>query len=200
MRGNILTSNPSKLLRGAAALALILGLAACGDDDSGGAAPAAADESTPADDTNGTDAAETVEIGAIDYAFTDVPASVDAGTKFSLRNDATDELHELVAFRLGDDETRSLDDILALPPEEMQAVLGEPSAVILALPDSDQAIYAVGDGVLDEPGRYGFFCFIPTGVDPDEYMTAAATSDGPPDVGDGPPHFVHGMFAEIEVQ
>src|SRR5690606_27298685 len=99
-----------------------------------------------------------------------------------------------------DDETRSVEEILALPPEEMQALLGEPATVILTPPGSDQAITAIGDGTLDEAGRYAFFCFIPTGVDPDEYLTAAATSDGPPDVGDGPPHIVHGMFAEVEVE
>ena len=58
----------------------------------------------------------------------------------------------------------------------------------------------VGDGTLDEPGRYAIMCFIPTGVAPDVYLEAAAESEeGPPDVGGGPPHFVHGMHAELRI-
>lgn len=189
--------NRTLFARAVAALALVLVLAACGDDD--GAADAAPSDDPVESPVTGGDT-EVVEIGAVDFAFTDVPASISAGTRLTLRNDAPTELHELVAFRLDDDETRSVEEILALPPEEMQALLGEPATVILTPPGSDQAITAIGDGTLDEAGRYAFFCFIPTGVDPDEYLTAAATSDGPPDVGDGPPHIVHGMFAEVEVE
>lgn len=40
----------------------------------------------------------------------------------------------------------------------------------------------------------------PTGVAPDEYLAAAAASGGgPPDVPGGPPHFAHGMVAELTV-
>ena len=58
----------------------------------------------------------------------------------------------------------------------------------------------VGTGTLAEPGRYLIICAIPTGVDPGEYLTAAAESEGgPPDVPGGPPHFVHGMYGQITV-
>jgi hypothetical protein len=44
-------------------------------------------------------------------------------------------------------------------------------------------------------------CFIPTGADPQEYLTAAQeATDGPPQVEGGPPHVVHGMFAEFTVE
>jgi hypothetical protein len=44
-------------------------------------------------------------------------------------------------------------------------------------------------------------CFIPTGADPDEYLAAAAASEGeaPTGVAGGPPHFVNGMYAELQV-
>ena len=58
---------------------------------------------------------------------------------------------------------------------------------------------AVGDGTLQEPGRYLVICTIPTGADPAEYLAAEATSNGPPDVEGGPPHFTHGMYAELDV-
>jgi hypothetical protein len=62
-------------------------------------------------------------------------------------------------------------------------------------------IPAVGDGTLSEPGRYGVFCAIPVGADPDEYLDAAATSQGgPPEVEGGPPHFTQGMYGELTVE
>ncbi len=171
-----------------AALALPMGFVACSDDAETSAAP------------EGEDTAPVVEVVAVDFAFEGLPDSIDAGTQLTLRNDAQSELHELVAFRLDDDETRSVEEILALSPEEAQAALGEPSTVILAPPSSEQVAVPVGDGKLGEVGRYAIVCMIPTGADPDEYMAAAATSDGPPDVAGGPPHVVHGMFAELTVE
>jgi hypothetical protein len=74
--------------------------------------------------------------------------------------------------------------------------------VLLQPPGSDEQIVAVGDGTLTEPGRYVLMCFIPTGADPDEYLAAAAASDGeaPTGVAGGPPHVVNGMYAELQVE
>jgi hypothetical protein len=58
----------------------------------------------------------------------------------------------------------------------------------------------LGDGTLHEPGRYVVLCGIPLGADPQAYLDAAQTSDGPPDVPGGPPHFTAGMFAELVVE
>jgi hypothetical protein len=158
-----------------------LALAACGDDGGGSSAP------------------ETVEVTAIDFAFQDLPAAVPPGTRLTLANAADHELHELVAIRLDDAETRPVADLVALPPAELQAALaGQPATVLLAAPGGD-VIPAVGDGTLSEPGRYAVICMIPTGADPQTYLEAAATSDGPPQVAGGPPHLVNGMWAEITV-
>lgn len=196
------------LVGGTVVLAMAAGITACSDDDD------ATDEDTPvttvdaAADATGDDAEEatgdddgpTLEVLAVDYAFEGLPDSVEAGTRLLLRNDAPGELHELVAFRLADDEERSVEELVQLPPEELQAVLGEPTTVILAPPESEQVAVPVGDGTLSEPGRYALICMIPTGADPEEYMAAAADSDGPPDVAGGPPHIAHGMYAEIVVE
>lgn len=114
---------------------------------------------------------------------------------------ADTELHELVVFRLADDEERPVGELAELPPAELLAALGEPHSVLLAAPGGPE-IPAVGDGVLAEPGRYALFCFIPTGADVDEYLSAAGDPDheGPPQVDGGPPHFVHGMYAELTVE
>lgn len=189
--------NIRKLLATCATITLPIALAACDDDDN-------TNNTTPPTDVAAAERPASseptvVEVVAVDFGFEQLPESVPAGTRLTLRNDAAGELHELVAFRLDDDESRSVEEILDLPPEEMQAVLGEPATVILAPPASEQIAVPVGDGTLSEPGRYAILCLIPTGADADEYLAAASDSDGPPDVGGGPPHVAHGMYAELTV-
>jgi hypothetical protein len=186
----------------------------CGsDDDSSTTTPTdepAAVEDTAAEDTTVEDTTvedttaegTVIEIEAVDYAFENLPASVSAGTRLTLTNSAQAELHELVAIRLPDEETRSVDELLQLPEAELGAIMGaaQPAAVLLAPPGGEQ-IAAVGDGTLTEPGRYVVICAIPSGADPAAYLEAAAASaEGPPEVEGGPPHFVHGMFAELVVE
>ena len=124
-----------------------------------------------------------------------------AGTKLAVENISETELHEIVAFKVHDGETRSAEELLALPEEELLAAVGPmPTTVLLAAPGAPQ-IEALGDGTLAEPGRYLLLCGIPTGVDPDEYLAAAAeAAGGPPEVDGGPPHFTHGMFADLVVE
>ena len=70
---------------------------------------------------------------------------------------------------------------------------------MLALP-GEEGFAALGDGTLQEPGRYVVLCGIPIGADPQAYLEAAQTSDGPPDVPGGPPHMTAGMYAELIVE
>jgi hypothetical protein len=58
---------------------------------------------------------------------------------------------------------------------------------------------AAGEPRFREAGRYLILCAIPTGADPQAYLDAAATSEGPPEVPGGAPHFTSGMFAEVRV-
>ena len=59
----------------------------------------------------------------------------------------------------------------------------------------------VGDGTLTEPGRYAIICSIPIGADPAEFLAAAQEStEGPPQVAGGPPHFTSGMYGELVVE
>ncbi|HWM18747.1 MAG TPA: hypothetical protein VNO51_03615 [Ilumatobacteraceae bacterium] len=144
------------------------------------------------------DAAGTVTVHATDFAFDDLPDEVELGTTFELVNDSEVELHELVAVRLPDDETRSAHDIVHDGIESMFAV--EPAFVLVAAPGGPQ-INAVGDGTVTEPGRYIVVCMIPTGVDPEEFLEAAQNSNGgPPQIENaGAPHIAHGMFGEFTV-
>jgi hypothetical protein len=141
-----------------------------------------------------------ISVTAVDYAFEGVPERVTAGTTFSLVNDSDVEVHELIAMRIADGESRTVGELLQLPEEELVGVVEEqPTMVLVALPRSEGRA-VLGDGIVREPGRYALLCFIPTGADPQAYLAAAmAATDGPPQVAGGPPHFVRGMFAEVVV-
>ena len=155
-------------------------LAGCGEDDA---------DALP----------DTVEIAASDYAFGGLPARIGSDTTLTMRNTSTDEVHELVAFPLPDDIEGTAAEILELPEEQLASFLDGPPALVTIAGPGAEPVVPVGDGTLPEPGRYLLFCAIPTGADPTEFLAAAATSDGPPDVPGGPPHFVHGMAATVEV-
>jgi hypothetical protein len=164
-------------------LAVLVTLAAaCGDDDT-------------------ADGPTTIEVTTVDYAFEGLPATAKAGSTFTLNNTSPTELHEFVAFRIPDDETRPMTELVTLPEEELGVIFaGEPATVLLAAPGGE-TIPAVGDGTLNETGRYAVVCAIPQGADPQEFLDAAAASEGePPEVAGGPPHFVLGMYAEITIE
>jgi hypothetical protein len=183
-----------------AAVLAVLGLVlvACGDDD---AAPTTTGPATttPVESTAAT-SVETVEIIALDYAFVGLPEKVKPGTTFVLKNNSSQEVHELVAVRLPDDETRPVGELLQLPQEELEALFPLVETVIVAPPD-ETGFPVEGTGTLTEPGRYAIICAIPTGADPNEFMAAASEAEGgPPEVAGGPPHFINGMFGEVIVE
>ncbi len=163
-----------------ATLAAAVALAACSDDDVAGPA--------------------TIEVSGLDYGYEGLPETISAGSEIVFTNDSSDEAHEFVALRLDEDDDRTAQEILALPPEELGPLLAGVSSVLVAAPRSE-GFLAEGSAILDEPGRYVVMCLIPTGADPDEYLAAAAEAEGgPPDVAGGPPHFVEGMWDELVVE
>ncbi len=170
-----------------AALAMIA--AACSTDDETASVPTTTDAT----------ASRTIAVEAVDYGFRGLPTEIPAGTAITLKNSSETEIHEFVAVRLPDDETRTVEALTQLPPDQFAPLLEGVETVIIAPPGQD-GFAVVGDGGLTEPGRYAIVCVIPTGADPIEYLEAAAASEGgPPDVAGGPPHIVNGMFAEITV-
>lgn len=168
---------PSRWVRAGAVVALAMVAAACGGGD------------------------DTKTITAADYSFQNLPKEVDAGTTLKITNSSTKELHELVVIRIPDAERRPVSDLVRLPEAERDAIFGsaEPAMVLLAPPDGGEMIKAVGDGKLNEKGRYAVVCFIPTGADPQAILNAPP-GDGPPQVAGGPPHAAQGMFGELTVK
>lgn len=153
-----------------------------------------------AEETTTSTAPQAVVVTAVDYAYEGLPERVAEGTMLSLSNESTAELHELVAIRLPDDETRSVEE-LVVSPEDLAALFPSVTTVLITPPGSSDGFAVEGNGRLNEPGRYAIICAIPTGADPDEYLTAAAQSEGgPPQVDGGPPHFAVGMYAEVVVE
>jgi hypothetical protein len=125
---------------------------------------------------------ETLDVTAVDYEFSGLPDEMDAGYNIvNFTNDGQEE-HELVAVRINDDVDLSIDEILALPEEESEAMIRFVGASFASAGES-----TVGSLDLTEPGRYVVVCFIPVG-------TVGETE------GDGPPHALEGMTTEITVQ
>ena len=61
---------------------------------------------------------QVIDVTATDYAFDGIPADAEAGkTLIRITNDGT-EYHEVVLQRVHEGETRSVEEILALPEEE----------------------------------------------------------------------------------
>lgn len=187
-----------KLRRSALALSLaaLMILGACATDED----PVL--EGTPPGEEEEEAEAPTIQVTGTDFAFSGIPATIEAGTTIEFTNASAVEAHEIVAFRLPDTETRGVEELLQLPEGELDAIVGGPPATVIVAAPNSEGMAVAGDGSLTEPGRYAFVCFIPTGVDPDEFMAAAQESeDGPPSFPDaGPPHFVNGMFAEATVE
>ena len=139
-----------------------------------------------------------VTVTAVDYAYEGIPEPITAGSVIGLENQG-DEPHELVAFRIPEDETRTLEELLALPEDEEPPV--DFVGVVIA-PTTGEAVYPEGPVTLDEPGRYAFVCFLPVGVTDEDFeaMMAAGPEGSPPPLPEGPPHFTEGMWAEVAVE
>ncbi len=143
--------------------------------------------------------ANVVEVTAQDYAFVGLPSAVNAGARIRLVNESTKELHELVVFRLPDEETRRVEELAQLPISELDAFFSRVETVILA-PPGRSGYAQVGTDRLDEPGRYAIFCTIPIGADPNQYLTAVAESEGRPEFEGGLLHYQAGMWAGVTVE
>jgi hypothetical protein len=145
--------------------------------------------------------AATRTVTAADYRFDNLPAVVKAGTKLNLRNASATELHEMLVVKLRDGEQRPAGALATLPGSEFDALLtGATVTVLLRPPGNADLIHALGDGRLNEKGRYLVVCTIPRGVDPAAFLAATRGPKDAPTVTGGPPHYTLGMYGEIRVQ
>ena len=123
-----------------------------------------------------------VEVAAVDYAFGGVPTELEPGpTIFTLVNEsAAGEAHEMGFARVKDGVELSVDELLALPMEELEQHV-EIGGGTYAPADSTSST------VIDlTEGRWVYVCFIPVGSVHGEE-------------GSGPPHIAEGMVGELIV-
>jgi hypothetical protein len=111
-----------------------------------------------------------------EYRFKGISDSMEPGVvAMSLKNEGV-EPHVMVVFRKNDGETRTAEELLALPEEEGQAA-GTDVGGVFAEPGASSV------GLVNlTPGNYVYFCPIPIGGGDD-----------------GPPHFTQGMYGEFTV-
>jgi hypothetical protein len=123
----------------------------------------------------------TVDVRAADYAFQGVSSELDAGvTSFEFKNGGT-EVHEMVVFRINDGVTNTVDELLAMPEEE---VVTKTTMVTATGAPPGEADYAIADLTA---GRYAMLCFVSEGTTSEDME------------GTGQPHFMRGMVFEFAV-
>jgi hypothetical protein len=200
-----------------ASLALVAGLAACGDDDESAEATTTTTTTVAGDEGEGegegeeggapdvnpcaegesgtfgppseppSDDATEVTIVGSEYNFAGFEEMSSAGEYAMTFTNEGEELHEAVIMKIDDEETRPIEELLELPEEEAMEVTSQ-VAFAFACPGDTAEPVSVD---LSEPGRYVALCFIPVGTvpetDPEDFETM------------GPPHFVQGMVHEFEV-
>ena len=132
---------------------------------------------------------EVTPVTAREYEFEGDLDGLQAGMNgLGFENGGT-ELHEMVLFRMNDDTTESIDELLALPEEEAEGKVTEAGGAFGFPGDTDTLFVDL------DPGRYAIVCFLPVGATPDNLE---ALESGEFD--DAPPHFTQGMFREFTVE
>ena len=164
-----------------------------------------------------------LNVAASEYAFGGIPEEVPAGpTVINLEN-IGEQVHEIAIYRINDDVTLTIEELLALPEEEAESMvtfLGEN----FAFPGE------AGHKVVDfTAGRHVALCFIPEGTTAENFEQMIAEEEGEEEEGsipedtmqpsgssvpaDGsapaegsapggeehPPHFTLGMIQEFTV-
>jgi plastocyanin len=148
----------------------------------------------------------TLDVGGVEYAFTELPTSVPVGTSLTFTNNGA-EVHEMVLVRIADGVTESLEELLA-----MEAEGRDPMEEGLVEMVGDMPLFAApgttaeGTRTLESEGRYVVLCFIPQGLTDmsvlEQLGPEANPEDMPPEVQAimaNPPHFALGMIQEFTV-
>jgi hypothetical protein len=127
---------------------------------------------------DGCETEEAVDVRGVDFAFTGLPAELPAGrVALRLTNESeSGDPHELVLVRRLPGTDAPVEDLLALPPDQLFSQVAMTAVLFVEEPDGSAA------GLVDlEAGDYVAVCMLPTNGD--------ETS----------PHAEHGMTFEIEV-
>ena len=129
---------------------------------------------------------QVIDVAATDHAFDGIPADAEAGkTLIRITNDGT-EYHEVVLERVQQGETRSIEEILALPQHEEGDLLNYLGSAFAPPGLSNWSVVNLS------AGRHAALCFIPTGATTPEAATAQI--DDTTQL-----HATQGMIADLQV-
>jgi hypothetical protein len=124
---------------------------------------------------------ETLDVTATEYQYDGIPDELATGYHVLNFSNEGKEQHEMFAFKINDGVTESVEDLLALPEEEVMGKITPVNAAFAVPGDTDVASWN-----LTSAGSYAVVCFVSTG--------SVGETDG-----DGPPHFTQGMVHEFTV-
>jgi hypothetical protein len=128
-------------------------------------------------------------VTATEYQFEGDLDGLQAGINGLAFENGGSEFHEMILFRINDDTTETMEELLALPQEEVESKVTESGAAFGAPGDSDTLFTDL------DAGRYAIICFLPVGALP-ENMEALESGE----LEDAPPHFTQGMIREFTVE
>ena len=124
---------------------------------------------------------ETIDVTAKEYEFDGIPEELSIGYHVLNFSNEGMEQHEMVAFKINEGVTESLDEIFAMPEDEAMGKITPVNFTFAAPGASETASWN-----LTAPGDYTVVCFVAVG--------SVGESEG-----DGPPHFTEGMIQEFTV-
>jgi hypothetical protein len=119
-----------------------------------------------------------LDVLAQDYSFGGIGGEVAAGpTVINFLNEGT-EYHELVLVRRNEGVTATVDELLAMPEDESDAMVTFVGFVLAAPGESSATVIDLA------PGSYIGLCFIPVGTTPEALAEMMAGGSAPPDASD----------------
>lgn len=131
---------------------------------------------------------QVVDVEAQEYAFSNLPAELESGPTIVRLTNHGKEVHEIAFAKRKEGTTKPVDQLLALPEDQVDEKVEFLSGGF-AMPD------ASGAALLDlSAGDYIAVCFIPVGTTAE----TMASLDGPP--ADAMPHAMQGMTGEFTVR
>ncbi len=183
----------SLALVGAAALLLV------------SAAPVVAQDEATTDDTMDMEALA-IDVGGVEYAFTNLPTSVPVGTELTFSNNGA-EVHEMVLLRFADGVTESLEDLMAMDAEGRDPMAEGLVEIVGGMPlFAAPGTTAEGSLTVESEGRHVALCFIPQGLTDFSALEQIGPDTNPEDLSPelqalmaNPPHVALGMVQEFTV-
>lgn len=124
---------------------------------------------------------EELEATGVDYEYEGIPDTVQGGTVAITFHNEGEELHEIGLARINEGVTQSVEELLAMPEDQLLTMV-TPIGAAFAMPGESDTVFMEMDA-----GRYAAVCFVPQGTTHDME-------------GSGPPHAMLGMVTEFTVE